>query len=65
MTKGFFDIDDIHSFFEGYLYTSFYMPCLLFWLLAGILYQAPLVDEIEYEEESELSVDEEAEADIL
>ncbi len=55
----------VHSFFEGYLYTSFYMPCLLFWLLAGILYQAPLVDEIEYEEESELSVDEEAEADIF
>ncbi|MCQ2227138.1 MAG: O-antigen ligase family protein [Bacteroidales bacterium] len=55
----------VHSIFEGYLYTSFYMPCLLFWLLAGILHQAPLVDEIEFDEESELIADEKIEADIL
>lgn len=36
----------VHSMFEGYLYTSFYMPCLLFWLLAGILMQAPYAADI-------------------
>lgn len=41
----------VHSMFEGYLYTSFYMPCLLFWLLAGILMQAPYADEVENEED--------------
>lgn len=36
----------VHSMFEGYLYTSFYMPCLLFWLLAGILMQAPYAADV-------------------
>lgn len=26
----------LHSFFEGYLYTTFYLPCLIFWMLLGI-----------------------------
>ena len=47
----------VHSVFEGYLYTSFYMPCLLFWMLTGTLLQAPPADEVIDDEEEEDSDD--------
>ena len=53
----------VHSCFEGYLYTSFYMPCLLFWLLLGILLQAPNADEVEFVDDDEISETDEFESD--
>lgn len=41
----------VHSCFEGYLYTPFYMPCLLFWMLLGILSQAPNADEVDFDDD--------------
>lgn len=58
----------VHSCFEGYLYTPFYMPCLLFWLLLGILQQAPLATDVEFDDDEytdEESDDEEIITSIL
>lgn len=45
----------VHSFFEGYLYTTFYLPCFLFWLVLDILYEAPVgkVKRIQYNKRTE------------